>query len=139
MLIDDIKKASLQAMKDHNPDARTSLSMVISRYQALLTSGKEETPTDKDVIAILIKFSKELEEERAGYVAAGREESAASLTRQIEAVAAFLPKLMSEEEIKAVILSLEDRSIPSVMRYFKANYEGKADMGLVSKLARSLQ
>ncbi|MBR1846801.1 MAG: GatB/YqeY domain-containing protein [Bacilli bacterium] len=139
MLIDDIKKASLQAMKDHNPDARTSLSMVISRYQALLTSGKGETPTDKDVIAILIKFSKELEEERAGYVAAGREESVASLTRQIEAVAAFLPKLMSEEEIKAVILSLEDRSIPSVMRYFKANYEGKADMGLVSKLARSLQ
>jgi uncharacterized protein YqeY len=139
MLIDDIKKASLQAMKDHNPDARTSLSMVISRYQALLTSGKGVTPTDKDVIAILIKFSKELEEERAGYVAAGREESAASLTRQIEAVAAFLPKLMSEEEIKAVILSLEDRSIPSVMRYFKANYEGKADMGLVSKLARSLQ
>ena len=136
MLIDDIKKASLQAMKDRDSDARAAYSMVVSRYQALLTSGKNETPTDKDVVQILIKFSKELEEEKQGYVAAGRNESAASLTRQIEAVSAFLPKLMSEAEIRAVIDSLEDKSIPSVMRHFKANYDGKADMGLVSKIAR---
>ena len=139
MLIDDIRKASMQAMKDHDGDARAAYSMVISRYQALLTSGKGGDVTDKDVVSILIKFSKELEEEKQGYVNAGRTESAESLTHQIEAVAKFLPKLMGEEEIKAVILSLEDRSIPSVMRHFKANYEGKADMGLVSKLARSLQ
>ena len=136
MLIDDIKKASLQAMKDHDGDARAAYSMVVSRYQALLTSGKNETPTDKDVVQILIKFSKELEEEKQGYVAAGRSESVASLTRQIEAVSVFLPKLMSEAEIRAVIDSLEDKSIPSVMRHFKANYDGKADMGLVSKIAR---
>ena len=65
MLIDEIRKASMQAMKDHNADARAAYSMVISRYQALLTSGKGGEITDKDVIAILIKFSKELEEERA--------------------------------------------------------------------------
>lgn len=138
MLIDDIKKASLQAMKDRNPDARAAYSMIISRYQALLTSGKGGEVTDKDVLAILIKFSKELEEERAGYQAAGRADSVASLTAQIEAVAAFLPKLMSEEEIKAVILSLEDRSIPAVMKHFKANYDGKVDMSVVSRVARSL-
>lgn len=139
MLIDDIKKASLQAMKEHNADARAALSMVISRYQGLLTSGKGVAPTDKDVVAILIKFSKELEEEKQGYVAAGRADSVESLSKQIEAIAAFLPKLLSEEEIKNIILSLEDRSIPAVMRHFKANYGGKADMGLVSKVARSLQ
>ena len=139
MLIDDIKKASLQAMKEHNADARAALSMVVSRYQGLLTSGKGVTPTDKDVVAILIKFSKELEEEKQGYVAAGRADSVESLSKQIEAIAAFLPKLLSEEEINNIILSLEDRSIPAVMRHFKANYDGKADMGLVSKVARSLQ
>ncbi len=139
MLIDEIKKANIQAMKNHDADYRAAYSMVISRYQALLTSGKGGEIGDKDVVAILIKFSKELEEEKQGYLNAGRSESAASLSRQIEAVAAFLPKLMSEEEIKAVILSLEDRSIPSVMRHFKANYDGKADMGMVSRIARSLQ
>lgn len=139
MLIDEIKKANIQAMKDHDADARAAYSMVVSRYQALLTSGKGVTPTDKDVVAILIKFSKELEEEKQGYVTAGREEAAESLSRQIEAIAKYLPKLLSEEEIKTIIMGLEDKSIPAVMKHFKANYDGKADMGLVSKIARSIQ
>ena len=139
MLIDEIKKASIEAMKRHDADARAAYSMVISRYQALLTSGKNNELTDKDVIAILIKFSKELEEEKQGYVAAGREESAISLSKQIDAISGFLPKLLSESEIKDIILSLPDHSIPAVMKHFKANYDGKADMSVVSRLARSLQ
>ena len=136
MLIDEIKKANISAMKAHDFDYRAAYSMIISRYQTALTSGKGETPTDADVLSMLMKFSKELEEEKQGYLAAGREDSAASTSRQIEAIAAFLPKLMSEEEIRAVIDTLEDKSIPSVMRHFKANYAGKADMSLVSKIAR---
>ena len=57
---------------------------------------------------------------------------------QKEAVVAFLPKLLSEEEIKAIIAGLEDRSLPAVMKHFKANYAGKVDMSLVSKLARGV-
>ena len=45
---------------------------------------------------------------------------------------------MSEEEIKNIILSLEDRSIPSIMKHFKQNYAGKCDMGLVNKVLKSL-
>lgn len=136
MLIDEIKKANLLAMKEHNADKRAAYSMVISRYQTLLTSGKGGEIKDEDVIAILMKFGKELEEEAEGYRSAGREESYRSTLAQKEAVAAFLPKLLSEEEIKAIIAGLEDKSIPSVMKHFKANYAGKCDMSLVSKLAR---
>ena len=46
--------------------------------------------------------------------------------------------MMSEDEIKNIILSLEDKSIPNVMKHFKANYAGKVDMGLVNKIARSI-
>ena len=46
--------------------------------------------------------------------------------------------MMSEEEIKSVILSLDDKSTPSVMKHFKANYAGKCDMGLVNKVLKSL-
>ena len=139
MLIDEIKKASLQAMKDHDQDARAAYSMVVSRYQALLTSGKGGDVTDKDVIAILIKFAKELEEEKQGYAAAGRSESVESLAKQCAAIERFLPKLLSEAEIKAIILGLEDKSIPSVMKHFKANYDGQVDMSVVSRVARALQ
>ena len=138
MLIDEIKKANIEAMKAHNADARAVLSLVITRYQGLLTSGKEGEIGDADVVRIIQKMSKELDEECEGYRKVGREDSAASIQRQKEVLAAFLPKMLSEEEIKAIIASLEDKSMPSIMKYFKANYDGKVDMGLVSKLARNL-
>lgn len=136
MLIEEIKKANIQAMKERNAAKRSAYSMVITRYQALSTSGSNPNPSDADVVRIIQKFTKELQEEKAGYVLAGRAESAAEIDAQIEAVSAFLPKMMGEEEIKAVIASLKDKSIPAVMKHFKANYDGQVDMGLVSKIAR---
>ena len=43
---------------------------------------------------------------------------------------------LSEDEIKDIIASMEDKSMPSVMKHFKANYAGKVDMSLVNKIAR---
>ena len=136
MLIDEIKKANIQAMKDHDQNARTAFSMVISSYQALLTSGKAGEVGDADVAKIIMKFSKELDEERQGYLEANRLEEAEDIVKQKEAIAKFLPKLLSEEEVRAIIASLPDKSIPSVMKHFKANYTGQVDMGMVSKIAK---
>jgi len=47
--------------------------------------------------------------------------------------------MLSEDEIKAEINKLADKSIPSIMRHFKANFNGKVDMGLVNKVGRSVQ
>ena len=46
--------------------------------------------------------------------------------------------LGSEDEIRAIINTLEDKSIPSVMKHFKANYQGQVDNSLVSKIAREM-
>ena len=124
-------------MKERNAAKRSAYSMVITRYQGLLTAKEGANPGDADVIRIIQKFVKELQEEKQGYVAAGRAESAAEIDVQLAAVEAFLPKMMGEDEIKAVIATLEDKSIPSVMKHFKANYDGQVDMGLVSKIARN--
>ena len=45
--------------------------------------------------------------------------------------------MLSEEEIKKEIASLEDKSLPAVMKHFKTNFAGKVEMGLVSKIARN--
>ncbi len=45
---------------------------------------------------------------------------------------------MSKEEIKEIILSLEDRAVPNVMKHFKLNYNGKCDMKVVNEVLRSL-
>ena len=139
MLIDQIKKANIEAMKAKDADRRAIYSIVITRYQTLATSGKAGELGDADVIQIIQKLGKELDEEKEGYVKAGRAESAAKIDAQKEAIASFLPKQLSEEEIREIIASLPDKSIPLVMKHFSANYKGQCDMGLVSKVARSFQ
>ncbi len=138
MLIDEIKKGNIEAMKAHDSNARAALSIVMSRYTALQTSGSGKEVGDADVVRIIQKLTKELEEEKAGYLKANRPESAAAIDAQAATIAKYLPKMLGEEEIKSIIAGLEDKSIPSVMKHFKTNYDGQVDMGLVSRLARGL-
>lgn len=46
--------------------------------------------------------------------------------------------MMSEEEIRAVIESLPDKSIGAVMRHFKSEYAGKCDMKTVGEVLKKL-
>lgn len=140
MLFDDLKKAKMQAFKDKNQDARSVLEAVISRsmLQSVELKAQGKELSDDDVLTNIQKVVKELEEERVSFKAAGREENVVSLTNQIEYISKFLPSQLSEEEIRNIILGLEDKSIGNVMKHFKTNYQGKCDMGLVSKIAKGL-
>ena len=42
------------------------------------------------------------------------------------------------EKIKEIIIGLEDKTVPSVMRHFKTNYNGQCDMKDVSEVLKSL-
>ena len=138
MLIDELSKANIEALKKRDQVARAIYSVILSKYKALdielKADGKEAG--DPEMVKIIQKTIKELEEESASYEKAGRLEEVKNIASQKALIEKYLPKLMSEEEIKKVIDSLEDKSIPSVMKHFKLNYEGKADMSLVSKIAR---
>jgi uncharacterized protein YqeY len=139
MLFDDLKKAKMQAMKDHDAEARSVLESVISRSMLqqveLKAAGKELT--DSDVLSNIQKIVKELEEEKSSFEAAGRLDNVAELAKKIEYISKFLPKQLTEEEIKNIIQSLPDKTIPAVMKYFKTNYNGQCDMGLVSRIAKN--
>ena len=94
--------------------------------------------TEADINTLLKKAEKELIEEKEGFEKAGRAESVISLQNQIDTIQKYLPKMLSEEEIKNIIDGLEDKTLPSVMKHFKANYQGLADMKLVSQIAKNL-
>lgn len=138
MLIDQIKKANLEAMKERNQNKKNIMSLLIARYTALKTDGSNKEITDADIVSLIMKVKKELEEERDGYLKAGRKEQADNIVEQMKAIEPFLPKMLSEEEIKEIIASLPDKSIPNVMKHFKANYAGQVDMSLVNKLVRGV-
>ncbi len=140
MLIDTIKKENMLALKEKNENKRAVLSVIINKYMLLVTEKRvhNEEVKDEDVIKIISKTLKELEEEKASYIQANREDSVKKIEEQISYIEGYLPKMMSEDEIKNEILKLEDRSVPSVMKHFKTNFAGKCDLGLVNKVLRSL-
>ena len=138
MLINELEKANIEALKNKDKTARAVLSVVINKYRVnaieLKAQGKEAT--DADVVKVINKVVKELDEEKAGYEKLGRMDDVKAIDEQKAIIEKYLPKLMSEDEIRKIIASLEDKSMPSVMKHFKMNYDGKVDMSLVSKIAR---
>lgn len=138
MLIDEIKKANMEAMKAHDQASRSAYSAVISRYQILKSKDPVKEISDADLLSMIQKVVKELDEEIDSFQKANRPEQALEVQKQKDALKRFIPAQLSEEEIKEIILSLPDHSIPFVMKHFSANYKGKVDMALVSKVAKSL-
>lgn len=138
MLFDDIAKANIQALKDHNKQARSILSVLYGKFKLESIEkglGAKELP-DGDCLRIIQKTIKELDEEKAGYVKANRPEKVLDIDEQKEVLSRFLPKMMTEEEIRIEIEKLEDKKIPAVMKHFKTNFNGLCDMAVVSKIAK---
>ena len=140
MIIDEIKKANMQALKEHNEALRTAYSMLMNKYMLagieLKAQGKEIG--DTDMIQIIQKSMKELDEELENYKKAGREDGVKDIEIQKETIAVYLPKMMSKDEILLEINKLEDKSIGAVMKHFKINFAGKCDMRDVQEVLKSL-
>ena len=140
MIIDEIKKAKIQAMKDKDQVRKNAYDVVINKYmlQNIELKAQNKEFTDSDMVSILQKTIKELTEEAENYKKAGKNETANEIDEQRKAVEMFLPKMMEKEEIRKIILSLQDTTIPTVMKHFKANYAGKVDMRDVQEVLKTL-
>lgn len=140
MLYEQIKKANVQAMKDKDSVARSFYSVLLNKIMLENIKKRENggEVDDGDIANILQKTVKELEEEKINYQKVGNNEEVVIIEKQIEIAKSYMPKLLSADEIKVIIDSLEDKSMPNVMKHFKANYNGKCDMKMVSEIAKGL-
>ena len=139
MLIDEIKKANVEAMKARDNTAKGIYSIIMNKYMLLSIEKKQkgEEATDVDLITIISKTLKELTEEKESYLKVNNLEKVNAIAYQEELISKYLPKMLTEEEIRKEISTLDDKSLPNIMKHFKTNFQGKVDMGLVSKIARS--
>ncbi len=140
MLIDDIKRKNMEALKAHDQVARAIYSVIINKFMPVNIEKKEkgEIIDDKDLIAIIVKSLKELADEKASYAKVNNTQKVLDIEKQEELLKVFLPKMLSEEEIRNEILKLDDKSLPNIMKYFKINFVGRVDMGLVNRIAKEL-
>ena len=141
MLLMDLKKANMEALKTKNSNARAIYSVLINKCMLLEISKKEkgEVLEDADVVSMIQKTLKELEDEISNFEKVNNTSKVELLKEQMEYIKKFLPAMLNENEIKSIIEGLADKTIPSVMKHFKANYAGKCDMSMVSKLAKQYQ
>ncbi len=140
MLFDDLKKENIEAMKEKNLMKRGILPVVINKVmlQQIELKSKGNELKDEDVLQIISKTIKELNDEAETFKNANRLEKYEELTNQAEYLKSFLPKQLTKDEIKDIISKLDDKSMPAIMKYFKANYNGKCDMKDVNEIAKSL-
>jgi len=138
MIEEQIKKANIEAMKNKDTIARGFFSVLMNKVllEKIAKGDRNQMLPDAEMSNILQKTIKELNDEKANYEKVGNVEEVSRISKQIEIASSYLPKMLSKDEIKAIVDSLDDKSIPAVMKHFKANYNGQVDMRLVQEVLK---
>ncbi|POR56838.1 GatB/YqeY domain-containing protein [Bosea psychrotolerans] len=105
--------------------------------------GKPETTPD-EILALLQKMIKQRQESIAIYDANGRPELAAGERAEVEVINAYLPKQMSEDEVKAAIAAAVTESgaasvkdMGKVIAILRAKFAGQMDFAKASGLVKT--
>src|ERR1700739_3813200 len=108
MLRDDINNAVKQAMKAKEERKLSTLRMVNSTIKtpSIERVGEGKPPLSDDaLLAVFQKMIKQRQEAVELYDKGGRAELAAQEREEIAIISAYLPKQMSDDEVKAAIAS----------------------------------
>ncbi|MFM6964764.1 MAG: GatB/YqeY domain-containing protein [Sphingomonadales bacterium] len=136
----DIKSAMLAKEKEK----LAALRDIKSKLLLEATSGPDAQVTEEAAIKICLKLHKQRMETHALYVAQNREDLAAEELFQAQVIEAYLPKMLSEEEIRqevrqtiAAIGATGPQDMGKVMGALTSKLAGKADGKVISSLVKA--
>ena len=146
MLRDDIKTATVSAMKAGDKERTAALRLIGAKIKdrdiEMRTSSKE-VDDDALVIDVLQKMAKQRRESITMYVDGGREELAEQERAELAVIEEFLPKQMSEDETRAAINQIKQeigadsiKDMGRVMAELKARHGTVLDMSKASSLVK---
>ena len=140
MIIDEIKKANIEAMKNKNANLRSIYSVLINKYMQAQIEARANSKdvSDDEMVRIIQKTIKELTEEAENYAKVNHTENVKKINMQKKALEEYLPKMLSIDDIKKIINQLPDKSVPTVMRHFKAEFGSSVDLKLVGEVLKTL-
>jgi uncharacterized protein YqeY len=147
MLRDDINNAVKDAMKAKDERKLSTLRMVNSTIKNadIEARGQGKPPlSDGDLLGLLQKMIKQRQESVELYEKGGREELAAQERAEILVISAYLPKQMSDDDVKAAIAATITetgaagiKDMGKVIGALKAKYAGQMDFGKASGLVKA--
>ena len=141
--IEDKLNSALKA-KDKNtyPTLRLIISAIKDAEIAGRAKGKKEI-TDSDITAILKKMIKQRNESCEVYKKAGRSELLENETKEKDIISAFLPKQLSEDEVKKLcqetvksVGATSMKDMGKVMGALKSKHADTIDFSKVSPILK---
>jgi uncharacterized protein len=147
MLRDDINNAVKQAMKAKDERKLSTLRMVNSTIKnADIEARGEGKPqlSDNELLSVLQKMIKQRQEAVELYDKGGRAELAAQEREEIAIISSYLPKQMSEADVKAAIAAAIAetgaagmKDMGKVIGVLKTKYAGQMDFAKASGLVKA--
>ena len=146
MLRDDINNAVKDAMRAKDERKLSTLRMVNStlKNSDIEARGQGKPPlSDDDILGVLQKMIKQRQESVELYVKGGREELANQEREEIAIITAYLPKQMSDDDVKAAIATAITetgaagmKDMGKVIAVLRSKYAGQMDFGKASGLVK---
>ena len=147
MLRDDINNAVKEAMKAKEERKLSTLRMVNSTIKNadIEARGQGKPPlSDEALLSVLQKMIKQRQEAVVLYDKGGRAELAAQECEEIAVISAYLPKQLSEDEVKKAIADVVTetgaagiKDMGKVIGALKAKYAGQMDFAMASGLVKA--
>ena len=147
MLRDDINNAVKDAMRAKDERKLSTLRMVNStlKNSDIEARGQGKPPlSDEDILGVLQKMIKQRQESVELYVKGNREELASQEREEIAIISAYLPKQMSDDEVKAAIAAAIKetgaggmKDMGKVIGVLRGKYAGQMDFGKASGLVKA--
>ncbi len=133
------------AMRSRDEVKSSTIRMVLTAIKNAEVSGKEARDlTDAEIITVLSREAKKRREAAEAFEQAGAADRAAAEKAEGVVISEYLPKQLSETEIKELIaaaIAETGASGPAqmglVMKTLQPKIAGKADGGLVSGLVKA--
>ena len=147
MLRDDIKTATVSAMKAKDKERTATLRLIgakIKDRDIEARTGKAPGNDDELVTEVLQKMAKQRRESITMYEDGGRQELADQEKAELAVIEEFLPQMMDEAQTRAAIEEAKTstgaesiKDMGRVMAELKAKQGASLDMGLASGLVKS--
>jgi uncharacterized protein YqeY len=142
-----VNEALKTAMKSRDAARVSTLRMISAAFKDrdILARGQGvASASDEELLAALAKMIRQREESATAFEGGGRPELAAKERAEIEVIRGFMPKQMSEDEVRAAVEAAiattgatSVRDMGKVMALLKERYAGKLDFGKASGIVKA--